>query len=176
MPTANIGPNFVNEVQAAGLGGLPFSWTPEDITYGPTLTAAERTTIEAVLSTHNPAAPEPRTAAAAALERGIALTSTSTPALNGTYPLGVDPLLRQPVTGLMTAEQVLIAVHGKFSNGQTTRAWHDGGGTPHEFTTAQFSEFAAGAAQFVDAVAIALSAAGADGKGWVEPSHDVLIS
>lgn len=50
-----IGPNFSNEIAAAGLGGLPFSWGPDGLHDTSQLTAAQLASLEAVLAAHNPA-------------------------------------------------------------------------------------------------------------------------
>jgi hypothetical protein len=53
-----IGPNFGNEIIAAGLGGLPFSWSSDGTIRGLTnLTPAQQTTLNAVLAAHNPNTP-----------------------------------------------------------------------------------------------------------------------
>lgn len=51
-----IGPTFGDEIAAAGLGGLPFSWTPEGLGDLSALTDTQRAAVEAVLAAHNPAA------------------------------------------------------------------------------------------------------------------------
>lgn len=58
--TTSIGPSFASELEAAGLLGLPFAWSPEGVTYDDRLSAEQRAAIEAVVAAHNPsAAPEP---------------------------------------------------------------------------------------------------------------------
>ncbi len=52
-----IGPTFGDEIIAAGLGGLPFSWnTLGDINYSREITPEQKTAIEAVLAAHDPTA------------------------------------------------------------------------------------------------------------------------
>lgn len=50
-----LGPTFGQEVIAAGLGGLPFSWSPNGWISGrENLTAEQNTTLDAVIAAHNP--------------------------------------------------------------------------------------------------------------------------
>jgi len=51
-----LGETFGDEVIAAGLGGLPFSWrdTDESITGRENLTAAQNTTLDGVIAAHDP--------------------------------------------------------------------------------------------------------------------------
>ena len=51
-----LGPTFGDEVLAAGLGGLPFSWgeTDETITGRENLTTAQNTTLDGVVTAHDP--------------------------------------------------------------------------------------------------------------------------
>ena len=55
--TKQLGPTFGNEVVAAGLGGLPFSWgdTDDSIAGRENLSAADNTTLDGVVAAHNPA-------------------------------------------------------------------------------------------------------------------------
>ncbi len=53
-----IGANFFNEITAAGLAGLPFSWTAQGITFMPEMTPAQVSSVNAVLAAHNPNAPD----------------------------------------------------------------------------------------------------------------------
>jgi hypothetical protein len=85
--TIAIGPNFGNELVAAGIVGMQMSWTPTGILFGPTMTAPQIAAVNAVLAVHNPATIDPIAAFAAALAAGCAIVSTATPSLNGTYPI-----------------------------------------------------------------------------------------
>jgi len=50
-----FGPTFGDEVHAAGLGGLPFSWTPTGEIYGrENLTPEQNTTLDGVVAAHDP--------------------------------------------------------------------------------------------------------------------------
>jgi hypothetical protein len=64
-----LGPTFGNEVIAAGLGGLPFSWgdTDETISGRENLDVAQNATLDGVIAAHDPtkqivSAPAPSTA------------------------------------------------------------------------------------------------------------------
>ncbi|MGH6976700.1 MAG: hypothetical protein ACREED_06715 [Stellaceae bacterium] len=105
----------------------------------------------------------------AALAAGIAITSTGTPSLNGTYAL--DPQTRSNIT----AEQVYIATKGTFTNGLATKPWPDKSGALHTFqTTAEFTAFAVAVAQYVDALNTALLTAQQGGNpSW--PSASVQL-
>jgi hypothetical protein len=54
--TKQLGPTFSDEVLAAGLGGLPFSWgaTDDSITGRENLTSAQNTTLDNVVAAHDP--------------------------------------------------------------------------------------------------------------------------
>jgi hypothetical protein len=77
-----------------------------------------------------------RSAALSTAMQGIQIVSKSTPALNATYPVG----LQEQVS--MLSEQLSILSQGTFSDGATTLAWKDNGGAYHVFpTTESFSAF-----------------------------------
>lgn len=165
-----IGPNFYNEIAAAGLAGLPFSWgTDGDLNYGEAITDEQRAAIEGVLASHSAARPNPTIAAPALLAGGIALTSTGTPALDGTY--ACDDASRARIVG----EQLCIQVAGKFTNGSEQRVWHDIAGTPHQFNTEQFTAFAEAVGQFADAVVTAQMSSMPSGVSWSPPSNAYMI-
>lgn len=104
-----------------------------------------------------------------ALATGLTVTSTGTPALNGTY--AIDPSTQANIT----AEQVYIATKGTFTNGQATKAWPNKAGAFHTFpSTAAFTAFAVAVAQYVDALDAALATAQQGGTPtW--PSANVTI-
>jgi hypothetical protein len=61
-----IGPNFPTELQAAGLMGLSFSWSPDGTIYGrENLTTEQNAALDAVIAAHDPNAALPRTIAGA---------------------------------------------------------------------------------------------------------------
>jgi hypothetical protein len=80
----------------------------------------------------------------AALLAGFTITSTGTPALNGTYDVSDDSMTT--VNKVVTA----ILLNGTFLNGATTQVWVDLGGTPHVFPdTTTFKNFATALANYV---------------------------
>jgi hypothetical protein len=54
--TKQLGPTFGDEVLAAGLGGLPFTWgdTDDSITGRENLSAADNATLDDVIAAHDP--------------------------------------------------------------------------------------------------------------------------
>ena len=73
----------------------------------------------------------------------VAIVSTGTPALSGTY--GCAPSDQQN----LAAESTFILVNGTFTAG-ASMPWLDASGTPHVFTsTAQFQAFASAIASYV---------------------------
>lgn len=66
-----FGPSFPSELEAAGLFGLPFSWSENGVNFGDTvhldgtltvneaLTPEQRAAVEAVVAAHDPEAPAP---------------------------------------------------------------------------------------------------------------------
>jgi hypothetical protein len=79
-----------------------------------------------------------------ALNTGLAVTSTATAALNGTY--AVDPTTQFNIN----SEVVSILTNGTFTNGQTTKPWPDASGAVHTFTTTQFKTFATAVSNYID--------------------------
>lgn len=73
---------------------------------------------------------------------GIAITSTSTPALNGSYR--TDGIF---MLGLQ-AEINAVALDGTFADGTATLNWPDAKGAAHTFTVAQFKTLAMAIANF----------------------------
>jgi hypothetical protein len=51
-----FGPTFGPEVIAAGLGGLPFSWTEDEIFGRENLDEAQNATLDEVVAAHDPTA------------------------------------------------------------------------------------------------------------------------
>jgi hypothetical protein len=92
-----------------------------------------------------PPPPEPTLAqqAAALLARGLAVTSTATPALNATYP--TTPTAQQQVIAEITS----ILLNGAFADGASTIEWPDVTGGGHAFDVVQFKALATAIAAFV---------------------------
>lgn len=72
---------------------------------------------------------------AAKLATGVALTSSGTPALNGTYALDAESTAQIYQIGLFAAQ------FGVFPSGGATQAYPDASGVPHTFSVAQFVAF-----------------------------------
>jgi len=81
--------------------------------------------------------------AVAMLAAGFQLTSTSTPALNGTY--GCDPTSQS----IVQSEIIALLLNAKFTNGNAAFAHFDKGGGQHSFSATQFKAFATAIAQFI---------------------------
>lgn len=75
-----FGPTFADELQAAGLAGLPFSWGEDGVFYSKQITSRQRQDIEAVLAAHDPTARpvDPRIARMAQIDGANDLTSLKT--------------------------------------------------------------------------------------------------
>jgi hypothetical protein len=94
----------------------------------------------------------PQQVSAAALYAGIAIKSTSTPSLNGTY--AVTPTAQADITATITG----IAAGEGLPGGGSTFTFLDASGAPHTFTQAQFVALAAAIRNYV--YALKLYAAG----------------
>ena len=162
MPKA-IGPNFTNEIVAAGLSGLPFAWSAGGtIEFGPDMSGSQIAAVQAVYAAHDPARPDPVAAAAALIRAGLTVTSTSTPALNGTY--GLLPQDEINITGLQHA--VVADVFPGF--------YRDRNGGRHTMTGEQFTALATALLGFLVAIDEAKAAALAGGA-WVAPPATATI-
>jgi hypothetical protein len=53
-PVVIYGPTFGDELVAAGLGGLPISWSPYDLSGRENLTPTQNTQLDAVIAAHDP--------------------------------------------------------------------------------------------------------------------------
>ena len=118
-----------------------------------------------------PAPPAPTLAqqAAAAIAAGLTITSTSTPALNGTYAVASGvPFGREDIG----TEAQFVSTFSEFTNGTTTLEWPliDGKTFVTFPNTATFMNFAKAAAQYYAAV----KAVAATGQGSF-PSNQVTI-
>ncbi|HYD06883.1 MAG TPA: hypothetical protein VEC60_14210 [Reyranella sp.] len=131
---AEIGPNFKNELAAAGLVGLPIAWDAASgaVTYADSVTQEERDAVAAVLAAHDPETPDRGKAAAAAIAAGCAIASAGTPALNATYHAS------GAAWQMMRDEALYIAAFGEFSGGLAELDWTAVSGDVLFETTAQF--------------------------------------
>jgi hypothetical protein len=76
---------------------------------------------------------------------GLVITSTGTPALNGTYQ--VSGLAWQAIQAEVNA--LFLSGGTTFANGGTSQAWPDASGAQHIFSVAEFHNFAMAIANFV---------------------------
>lgn len=96
-----------------------------------------------------PPAPTPQSQAAAALAAGVALTSTGTPGLNGTYSCTA-----QSVSNVANVTTYILR-NNKFPGGVSQMPWMDVNSVPHVFPdVATFDNFATKFADFVAACQI----------------------
>lgn len=144
MTQKAIGPTFFAEIVAAGLNSLPFSWSADGtLVFGSDMSAAQISSVEAVYAAHDPSAVPLAEQAKAAMVGGLAIVSTATPALNGTY--AVDRLSQMDVIAIETS---LSAGKG-FPGGAATFNYPDASGAMHSFSEANFTDFAAAVRDFV---------------------------
>jgi len=103
--------------------------------------------------------------AQAALAAGLKVSSTSTPALNGTY--AVDALSQMDIIAIETS---LNAGKG-FPGGSTTFGYPDCAGVQHAFTESAFTDFAAAVRDYVYGIRAVIS-----GAATTLPASSVAIS
>lgn len=95
-----------------------------------------------------PPTPTPAQAAQIALNGGINLISTGTPALNGTYSASLSS-----ITNVANVQTYCLSNPGFFPGGGTTMPWMDTSNNHHTFPdTATFKNFATAFADWVAAV------------------------
>ncbi len=104
-----IGPGFFKELQDAGLAGLPFSWTESGVAFSPEMTAAQISTVEAVLAAHNPEATDPE-AEKNATDAGAARSYGKLAALRGMTPAEVQAWVAANVTTLAQARDAITTL------------------------------------------------------------------
>lgn len=70
-----FGPTFYDELKAAKVAGLPFSWGEDGVWYSPAITKAQRQTIEQVVAAHDPDTPyvSPRELMRQQIEQAVTL-------------------------------------------------------------------------------------------------------
>ena len=86
--------------------------------------------------------PTPMALVMAQMQKGLAVTSTSTPALSGTYAV-----VGWPANGL-DAQATAIAMDGTFADGTASLNWPDISNVTHAFTVAQFKTLLMAIANF----------------------------
>ncbi len=92
----------------------------------------------------------PAQQAYALLNGGLALTSTGTPAVSGTYP--VDPASQSAITSI----RLQLAAGLGFPGGGSTLPWKDSAGNWHVMTSANFTAFAEAVSAFVQACTLVI--------------------
>lgn len=105
---------------------------------------------------------------ATAISAGLAITSTGTPALNGTY--SVSDSSRADLTAIQTG----INAGAGFPGGASTFPWRDMTGVPHTMTPAQFLAVATAIRDYVAGVKLAAAAAAA-GQAATWPAATATI-
>jgi hypothetical protein len=106
-------------------------------------------------------------AAEAQLVAGVVLTSTGTPALNGTY--GTDDQTQTDINAIIT----FIIVNQTFPGGGTVLPFPDASGDLHVFPSiASFQAFATAYANYLAEIQIFIKSNGADGS---LPSSQITI-
>jgi hypothetical protein len=127
-----IGPNFANEVAAAGLNGLPFTWNKDGVNLNdPNLTPEQIDAINVVIAAHDPTKPNPHTLFAEALSHGCQIELTGIPTLNATYDAS------GPAWQMMKDEVFYIITFGSFSGNMTELSWLAMDGSIVRFTTTE---------------------------------------
>ncbi len=153
--------------------GNPSDETTWRLDFAAGATAAQQAQAAAAIAALTPAQWQARAQAplllAAALAAGCQISSSSTPALNGTY--AIDPASQQQVAAI----SLYIQVNGKFPAGETALAWPDASGVTHSFPAmASFQAFATALGDYVTALALAYQATLA-GSAWSPPAMPVVI-
>ena len=103
--------------------------------------------------------------AGAMLLAGCQVASTSTAALDGTYP--TDPASQAHVTAEITS----VLLNGTFADGTASIAWLDVAGAAHTFTVLQFKTLATALAGFVSGALKVIN-----GQAMTLPAQPVTIA
>jgi hypothetical protein len=103
----------------------------------------------------------------AALQAGVALTSASNPALNGTYKCNAIAQA-QIISEAVYIQSTGGPTTGTFTNGQTSKFWLDLAGGVHSFTPQEFINFAQAIANYVDSLTAAMAEV-TSGAAWTAP-------
>ncbi len=117
------------------------------------LTAAQAASAQAAVaqgypwngSSYMPPVPSLSQQAAALLAGTVAISSTSTPMLDGSYTVTPDDQAH------ISVEVQSLMLNGTFADGASTVAWPDASGTLHSFSVAEFKAFATAVGGFVAA-------------------------
>jgi hypothetical protein len=151
MTQKGIGPTFYTELEAYGVAnsvaiiGQHFGWDAAgNLYFYEDTPSAVESAVEAVYAAHDPSKQPPPTVGADALAAGLTITSTGTPALNGTY--SCDALSQ---TDVVAIEASLNAGKGFPGGGGSTFNYPDASGVMHSFSETNFTNFAAAVRDFV---------------------------
>jgi hypothetical protein len=132
--------------------GIPFNARSDDTEpHGAQLFAALVAGTYGTIGAYVPPVLTPQQQYTAAISSGIVLTSTSTPALNGTYGVATTDQAN------ISSEALFISTFQEFSTDTDTMGWADSSGAIHTFpNTTLFMAFAKASAQYVSACKQAL--------------------
>jgi hypothetical protein len=141
-------------VDCAEFGAIPMTVHPQDNTTYTIAADGSRITNAQIFANaisgqygavgaYIPPVVSPAQIAAIAMSAGLAITSTSTPSLNGTYSVGAQA--QADITSVMTGVAVGVGLPG----GGSSFYWLDATGTPHSFTQAQFLSLATAIRNYV---------------------------
>ena len=144
--------------------GNPADKATWSIQFHSTATAAQQSAAEAVLSAWNASAVHPATMLRYLLAGGVQVTSSSTPALNGTYGTSMQDQVN--LTALQTSITAGVPWIGYL---------RDIIGVSHTMTAVQFTSIAAAILGFVAAADAAYAAAVA-GQSPTWPSNQVTVA
>jgi len=167
-----IGPNFGNELIAAGLAGAPISWSVGGSAAIDTsrLSPAQLATFNAVLAAHDHTKPDPRATAAALIAAGCAIVSTANPGtLSGTYPLDDASL------GKITGVAARIALGKGLPLGAATVSVPDIRGALHAFGPTDLENLGDALSDYVAGIEAAL-ASQLSGGATAFPAQPVTIA
>lgn len=125
----------------------PAGSVPEGkVVAGPSTYTLAGNVVQEVLDLADAPALSPEELIGALMGAGVAVRSTSTPALNGTYSL--DPSSQANISGVAVG----IASRNRLPGGGSTFNYGDAIGTNHSFTAEQFLNFATAVEDYVYAV------------------------
>jgi len=106
------------------------------------------TVANGVITSGSPLTPSPAANAACALASGVALTSTSNPALDGTYGVATGDQIS------LLGELMNLSVNSTFTNGTTSLGYADLSGAVHTFDPVSFKAFASAVGAYVGSLKI----------------------
>jgi hypothetical protein len=168
VPVKLIGPTFGREILAAGLAGLPFSWSSDgSITFDPSMTQDQIDAVLAVYAAHDPDAPllsDAQIAANAAIAAGVQILCASNSDISTTWALD-DTTLSQ-----LGSICFGIATLGRLPTGSTIFPYGNKAGVPVFMSAAEFLRLYSAMRDYVAQVTFY----GASGLGSL-PDQPVLI-